>query len=524
MSCTITEHEVQVVVIPDDCNAEPVVITAVDGTAVHYEPEPTVIEINAGPRGLPGTDVELRKTATHLQWRPRKDGAEWADLVPLVDLVGPQSYKAGDFLFSVAPPGPDWVLCDGSVYAGGGPLAALLPGGVLPDFTGSQVPTYINKSSAGGGTNIYVDTNDPRLSDAREWTAATVDQAEAEAGTATTRRAWTAQRVRQAMLGWWGGFAAKTTPVDADSIVIADSAASNAPKRLSWANAVAKLRGTFVEGPAFSVDGQVMVFDGATGKKAKSAGYAPSEVLISRQTKTGNTIINVTAVDFVNNSFYAAAHGLTTQSVIAWRMKNPPGITGTNAEKELWKFFLLKNTWGYVKVIDADNFQVCSNSAATAVIPLMNASTYDLSRVHFEKVNSLTFAAFDASGFKKIRISVFGAGNHASYLVFGNYLSTIQGLRSAPATAIQALYTYDDANNALAAAREYTLYVHQDGIAYSALVSGMCLDSSGQIVMRNNLVSTTAFIPIDPSVVISNIRFDAQILCNGAELIVTGTK
>jgi len=42
--------------------------------------------------------------------------------------------------------------------------------------------------------------DDPRLSDAREWTAATVDQAEAEAGTATTRRAWTAQRVRQAVV------------------------------------------------------------------------------------------------------------------------------------------------------------------------------------------------------------------------------------------------------------------------------------------------------------------------------------
>ena len=100
----------------------------------------------------------------------------------------------------------------------------------------------------------------------------TVDQAEAEAGTATTRKAWTAQRVRQAMLGWWGGFADKATPIDADSIVIADSAASNAPKRLSWANAVAKLRSTFVEGPASAVDGQVMVFDGATGKKAKSGG------------------------------------------------------------------------------------------------------------------------------------------------------------------------------------------------------------------------------------------------------------
>jgi hypothetical protein len=45
--------------------------------------------------------------------------------------------------------------------------------------------------------------SDPRLSDAREWTAATIEQAEAEAGTATTRRAFTAQRVRQAIAAWW---------------------------------------------------------------------------------------------------------------------------------------------------------------------------------------------------------------------------------------------------------------------------------------------------------------------------------
>lgn len=269
MSCTITEHEVQVVVIPDDCNAEPVVITAVDGTSVHYEPEPVEIHINAGPRGLPGTDVDLQKTATHIQWRPRKDGEAWRDLVPLSDLVGPKSFKAGDIIFSMDNPGADWVACDGTAYTGGGPLTALLPGGVLPDFTGSQVPAYICKTAT-VATNAFILDTDPRLADAREWTAATVDQAEAEAGTATTRRAWTAQRVRQAVLGWWGGFAAKATPVDADSIVIADSAASNAPKRLSWANAVAKLKGTFVEGPASALDGQVMVFDGATGKKAKS--------------------------------------------------------------------------------------------------------------------------------------------------------------------------------------------------------------------------------------------------------------
>ncbi|WP_425056624.1 hypothetical protein, partial [Pseudomonas abyssi] len=48
-----------------------------------------------------------------------------------------------------------------------------------------------------------VGTGDGRLTDAREWTATTIDQPEAEAGTATTRRAWTAQRVRQATVAWW---------------------------------------------------------------------------------------------------------------------------------------------------------------------------------------------------------------------------------------------------------------------------------------------------------------------------------
>ncbi|MDQ2107981.1 MULTISPECIES: hypothetical protein, partial [unclassified Vibrio] len=49
--------------------------------------------------------------------------------------------------------------------------------------------------------------NDSRLSDAREWLANTVSQAEAEAGQSATPRKWTAQRVRQAInkygLGVW---------------------------------------------------------------------------------------------------------------------------------------------------------------------------------------------------------------------------------------------------------------------------------------------------------------------------------
>lgn len=53
-----------------------------------------------------------------------------------------------------------------------------------------------------------VGTADSRLSDAREWSAATIDQAEAEAGTGTTRRAFTALRVFQAVAAWWAGSAA----------------------------------------------------------------------------------------------------------------------------------------------------------------------------------------------------------------------------------------------------------------------------------------------------------------------------
>ena len=48
------------------------------------------------------------------------------------------------------------------------------------------------------------------LSDAREWSAATVSQAEAEAGSSTSRRAYTPQRVFQAAAAWWAGSAFAT--------------------------------------------------------------------------------------------------------------------------------------------------------------------------------------------------------------------------------------------------------------------------------------------------------------------------
>jgi hypothetical protein len=63
--------------------------------------------------------------------------------------------------------------------------------------------------------NSVAFSDDARLTNAREWTAATISQAEAEAGTATTRRAWTAERVKQAIAAQRPGvptYLQQTTP------------------------------------------------------------------------------------------------------------------------------------------------------------------------------------------------------------------------------------------------------------------------------------------------------------------------
>lgn len=58
------------------------------------------------------------------------------------------------------------------------------------------------------GVPSLVLSSDARLTDAREWTASTVSQADAEAGTSTARYAWTPQRIKQAIEAL-GGASAK---------------------------------------------------------------------------------------------------------------------------------------------------------------------------------------------------------------------------------------------------------------------------------------------------------------------------
>lgn len=82
-------------------------------------------------------------------------------------------------------------------------LATVATSGVYSDLTGR--PTL----GTAAATDASAYATAAQGTDAREWSAATIDQAEAEAGTATTRRAFTAQRVFQAIAAWWAASAAK---------------------------------------------------------------------------------------------------------------------------------------------------------------------------------------------------------------------------------------------------------------------------------------------------------------------------
>lgn len=84
-------------------------------------------------------------------------------------------------------------------------LGGILVGTGLTFFGNGRVDVVWGTSSTNSCRG-----NDSRLSDSREWTASTITQAEAEAGTATTRRAFTAQRVFQAIAAWWAASASKT--------------------------------------------------------------------------------------------------------------------------------------------------------------------------------------------------------------------------------------------------------------------------------------------------------------------------
>ena len=135
-------------------------------------------------------------------------------LGPAVD--GFQSFAdagviSGDTLRYVIEDGDAWEIGTGS-YATAGPSLTRGPsessaGGSAIVLSGEAT---VFLTAAAEDIEAKVASTDPRLTDAREWNASTVTQSEAETGTSTSRRAFTAQRIRQAILAWWAGSAEKT--------------------------------------------------------------------------------------------------------------------------------------------------------------------------------------------------------------------------------------------------------------------------------------------------------------------------
>ena len=74
---------------------------------------------------------------------------------------------------------------------------------------------------------------------------------------------------------WISGLTGKTTPVDADTLVLSDSAASNASKKLTWANLKATLK-TYFDGLSFLDQTGSKTFAVASGTDTYTAALTPS--------------------------------------------------------------------------------------------------------------------------------------------------------------------------------------------------------------------------------------------------------
>jgi hypothetical protein len=191
--------------------------------------------------------------------------------------------------------------------------------------TGTHVVAAVCIAAANNGTILvrptiagYVETTDARLSDAREWTAATVTQSEAETGTATTRRAWTAERVRQAIVAWWNGLNksgidTRTSFPNADVTAATSSATANTLVRRS-----------VLGGVAFSASTGVCISAAASG--------SPDTISAS----AGGSGIAVNATSTTN----VAIRGVSASSTgIAGISTNATGSTSESTNGEFHAFF-----------------------------------------------------------------------------------------------------------------------------------------------------------------------------------------
>lgn len=154
MSCnTVIQRRSSVVITRPECGQSVIVRPTVSRTVVVSQPPAQNTVVLRGVRGLPGLDVELQKTATHIQWRVHKAGEPWADLVALSEITGPASfadapsdgtpYARKDGAWTGAATAAQGTAADNALPKAGGTMTGAIT------FAGGQTWPTFNQSTTG---------------------------------------------------------------------------------------------------------------------------------------------------------------------------------------------------------------------------------------------------------------------------------------------------------------------------------------------------------------------------------------
>ena len=129
------------------------------------------------------------------------------------------------------------LAASGDFAAAGAPVAAVASHEAAADphpqyLTPAEGNAAYATAAQGALADTAIQPGNAALSDAREWTAPTVTQVEAQAGGGTDRRAWTVERVWQAAAGWWQSYSSSVGRALATAV---DSAAARSALGLGTA-------------------------------------------------------------------------------------------------------------------------------------------------------------------------------------------------------------------------------------------------------------------------------------------------
>jgi hypothetical protein len=206
-----------------------------------------------------------------------------------------------------------------------------------------------------------VATTDSRLTDSREWSASTVSQADAEAGTSTSRFAFTPLRVFQAVAAWWAASSAKTK---LDGIASGATAnATDAQLRDRSTHTGTQAAGTITGLAAVATSGAYSSLTGTPSTLPPTDGSVTDAKIVSTGLSTSS--LNWAAIQpWAANTAYAKGD-LVSNAGIAYR-RSAAGTSGATFNTANWQ---------QITPTDFVASQIASGTIATARLGSGTASS-----------------------------------------------------------------------------------------------------------------------------------------------------